>query len=64
MSPIKEISIKANVKELAREIPVEVFVYEYSLDDIMNQLVKIFGKEVLISQIDETVAWMRAGGKL
>lgn len=64
MNQIRTINIKANVKELAREIPIEVFTYEFGLDDIMGQLVKVFGKSDVQESLDETIKWISEGNKL
>jgi hypothetical protein len=64
MSPKQEVTIKVNVKELAKEIPLEVFAYEYGLDDIMVQLFKTFGMADVKEAVSETEDWILKGNKL
>lgn len=64
MRPVQEISIKVNVKELAGEIPLEVFVYERGLSDVIDQLVKTFGMEEVLREVKAIEQFLNEGGKL
>lgn len=64
MSPKQEISVTVNVKELAKEIPLEVTVYEHGLDDVVNQLIKTFGQSAVLTSVNESIEWVKQGNKL
>jgi hypothetical protein len=63
MKPVQEISLKLNVKDLAKEMPLDVVVYEKGLDDVLTQLFKTFGVIDVCRCVNETTEWLRENNK-
>lgn len=51
MKRMNSISVNVDVKELSKEIPIESYVYEYSPEEIIEALIKVFGKDNVVSAL-------------